>query len=42
MYFNLGLSDKDITNQLKDHYDPEVFGLRFTFSSDCFKFLNCL
>jgi len=27
MYFNLGLSDKDITNQLKDHYDPEVFGL---------------
>jgi hypothetical protein len=31
MYFNLGLNDKEVTKQLKDHYDTEVYGLRFAF-----------
>jgi hypothetical protein len=31
LYFNLGLSDVEITKQLRDHFDTEDYGLRYAF-----------
>jgi hypothetical protein len=31
-YYNLGMNDVEISKQMKDHYDTDIYGLRYSYS----------